>query len=97
MDLYQDNDVDMINFLLSKNLINKQQILECIEKVFSWQQQGSNFASNEENEPNSAQVSELKLNLTHSYPTNLEELDAYLNFKTELNEAESSDDNEELK
>jgi ankyrin repeat protein len=39
MDLYQDNDIDMINFLLSKNLIDKIKILECIAKVHEWQVQ----------------------------------------------------------
>jgi ankyrin repeat protein len=41
MDLYQDNDIDMLNFLLSKNLIDKTRILECIAKVHEWQIQTS--------------------------------------------------------
>lgn len=41
MDLYQDNDIDMLNFLLSKSLIDKAKILECIGKVHEWQIQTS--------------------------------------------------------
>lgn len=37
MDLYQDNDVEMLNFLLNKNLTDKQKILECIGKIDEWQ------------------------------------------------------------
>lgn len=41
MDLYQDNDIEMLNFLLNKNLTDKSKILECIAKVHDWQNQAS--------------------------------------------------------
>ena len=100
MDLYQDNDVDMINFLISKSLIDKAQILECIEKVHSWQtvNQGEGNSENEADQAcASAAVSDLKLNLAQNFPITIEELDAYLNFKANLNESNSSSEEDELK
>lgn len=39
MDLYQDNDVDMISYLINNGLADKPKVLECIKRVHEWQQQ----------------------------------------------------------
>lgn len=93
MDLYQDQDSEMINYLLNKSLIDKPQILECIKKVHSWSGQ-SDEASNHLEEPSAATLSDLKLELEHSYPTSIEELDVFLSTKCNLNASNSSEENE---
>lgn len=102
MDLYQDQDVEMINFLLSKNLITKEQILDCIKKVHEWQtnykQEQDEQAPNElEDASLVATLSDLKLELrpNGAYPTTVDQLDVFL--ATKPNDSNLSDDNEELK
>jgi ankyrin repeat protein len=103
MDLYQDNDVEMINFLLSKGLIDKHQILECIKNVFSYQSNQPRSSNDDQqqqlNEESIATLSNLKLDIDSScntfYPTTIEELDAFLS--KNQNGAHFSDETEELK
>lgn len=105
MDLYQDNDIEMINFLLSKTLITKEKILECINKVHTWHltqnhpsQESAEPVVNQLEDPSIvATLSDLKLDLAQSYPTTVEELDTYLSSKCNLNLSISSDENDELK
>ena len=112
MDLYQDEDRDMLKFLLKKNLTDKPKILECIKKVHTWQSQAAHNNNNgtqnieqheqstnlfEESTSTVATVTELKLDLEHSYPTSVEELEVFLSKKCNLNASNSSDENEQLK
>ena len=108
MDLYQDEDTDMLSFLLKKGLTDKSKILDCIKKVHTWQKQTVNNTNNSstceestsnlfsEMTPSVATLTELKLDLEHSYPNSIEELDAFLSKKCNLNASNSSED-EQLK
>lgn len=103
MDLYQDGDIDMINFLLSKDLTSKEKILECIKKVHTWhltqtsQEEVSASSSHNQLEDSSgvATLSDLKLDLAQSYPVTVEELDLYLSSKSNLNVSNSSEEHDE--
>jgi ankyrin repeat protein len=52
MDLYQDNDVEMIAHFIDTSLVTKEKVLECIENYHKWQskqiaeQQGGELAPN---------------------------------------------------
>lgn len=36
MDLYQEDDVEMLNYLLARSLITKEKILDAVKKVNEW-------------------------------------------------------------
>ncbi len=108
MDLYQDEDIDMLNFLLKKGLTDKAKILDCIKKVHTWSnnQANANASSCEEPSttnifgeltPSVATLTELKLDLEHTYPNTVDELDVFLTKKCNLNASNSSEENEQLK
>jgi ankyrin repeat protein len=106
MDLYQDEDTEMLNFLLKKGLTDKLKILECIKKVHTWSNSNANVSSCEESSatnifgeltPSVATLTELKLDLEHTYPNSVDELDAFLTKKCNLNASNSSEENEQLK
>lgn len=95
MDLYQEGDVEMLNFLLNKNLTNKEKILECIKNVHTWSSNRDESASQSEETSLVVDLSDLKLNLDPTYPTTIDELNAFLSSKQDLKI--DSSDNEEVK
>ena len=80
----------MLNFLLNKNLTNKEHMLECIKKVHQWQIQEQSSNSFEDSV---ATVKDLKLDLAQGkiYPSNLEELENFLVTKCIINDSNPSD------
>ncbi|RNA05881.1 ankyrin repeat [Brachionus plicatilis] len=97
MDLYQENDVEMLNYLLDKNLTSKQAILECIKNVHTWNMDDS--TSQTDDASLVATLTDLKLDFSQPeaqiYPKTIEELNAFLDAKQEL--GFDSSDNDEVK
>lgn len=95
MDLYQDNDAEMLSFILNKKLTNKEHMLECIKKVYDWQTASfkeSSQTSLKDSAPSSLiTTKDLKLELAPIQPNNIktvEDLEAYL-VKCNLNATKS--------
>ncbi len=68
----------MINYLLKKKVIEKEDILESIKKYNAWQMQTSNLESSKPNTPTTRASENLKLNLVEPYPNTMEELESFL-------------------
>lgn len=120
MDLYQEDDVEMLKYLLARDLITKEKILDAVKRVNDWRatyrtqqleqeqkqknkenvtddkMEVSTAAYDLEDETLVATLNDLKLEINPDYPTNLDELDVYLN-SNQKEIINLSDENEELK
>ncbi len=103
-----DGDIDLLNFLLKKKIVDKNQILENIKKVNSWHENVNRMNENsqpsdtttslESNEKSKTLIAEdLKLNLTDSFPSSIEELETYLATKCNLKSSDSKLSSKEMK
>jgi ankyrin repeat protein len=99
MDLYQDNDTEMLSFLIGVNLITKEKCIESIENFHKWQTKQENDRENVvEDERPVATPSNLRLDFDScsnvNYPKTVDELDKYLSTKLSLSDDQQSDNEE---
>lgn len=106
--IHIDGDIDLLNFLLKKKIVDKNQILENIKKVNSWHENVNRMNENsqpsdtttllESKEKSKTLIAEdLKLNLTDSFPSSIEELETYLATKCNLKSSDSKLSSKEMK
>jgi ankyrin repeat protein len=47
MDLYQDYDVEMLNFFITNNIVTKQQILDAISQLYKWAKESDSISNDD--------------------------------------------------